>query len=75
MSARPCGCDPENLPKPYHCEAFPECYFGREVAALGVGRRESRTSDMPAIFDCGCSRLKVAAGMCDIYGPDGRPRA
>lgn len=29
---------------------------------------------MPAIFDCGCSRHKVKAGLCDIYSPDGKLR-
>jgi hypothetical protein len=28
----------------------------------------------PAFFPCGCSRLKVEAGKCDSYGPDGQPR-
>lgn len=29
---------------------------------------------MKALFDCGCSHLKVSAGRCDVYGPDGEPR-
>lgn len=28
----------------------------------------------PVMFDCGCSRLKVRAGRCDVYNPDGSER-
>jgi hypothetical protein len=28
----------------------------------------------PAVFRCGCSHLKVAAGLCDLYGPTGARR-
>lgn len=28
----------------------------------------------PVIYPCGCSHLKVHTGMCDVYGPDGKPR-
>ena len=31
-------------------------------------------ADVPAFFDCGCSMLKVGAGKCDTYGPDGQTR-
>ena len=30
---------------------------------------------LPAMFDCGCSRYKVGNGRCEVYGPDGAPRA
>lgn len=30
--------------------------------------------DLPPMFECGCSRPKVLAGKCDLYGPDGRER-
>lgn len=29
---------------------------------------------MPVLFDCGCSRWKVAAGRCDVYDANGKPR-
>jgi hypothetical protein len=29
---------------------------------------------LPALFDCGCSRLKVTAGMCDVYFANGEVR-
>lgn len=38
---------------------------------------ETRTyirDDLPPMFDCGCSRPKVLAGKCDLFGPDGRER-
>jgi transcription elongation factor Elf1 len=28
----------------------------------------------PAIYDCGCSHLKVRLGRCDLYDERGRPR-
>ncbi len=40
MSARSCGCDPDTVPplwanvqtaEPHHCEAYPECAYGREL--------------------------------------------
>jgi len=29
---------------------------------------------MPVLFDCGCSHLKVGAGMCDVYDERGQLR-
>lgn len=26
------------------------------------------------LYPCGCSHLKVALGLCDVYAPDGTPR-
>jgi hypothetical protein len=31
-------------------------------------------ASMPVFFDCGCSRIKVRAGLCDIYDKDGTER-
>jgi len=50
-------------------------YNDREM--LPKYEHESRTyirDDLPALFDCGCSRPKVLANQCDLYGPDGRER-
>lgn len=46
------------------------------LAAKGQGAPPAVLKDplMPAIFDCGCSHLKVRAGMCDIYDGSGRER-
>lgn len=37
----------------------------------GVGGREDGTRN---VYPCGCSRLKVEAGRCDIFAPDGSQR-
>lgn len=44
------------------------------VRAFGPSDDEMFPDDAPTLFDCGCSRVKVAAGLCSIYGPDGRAR-
>lgn len=28
----------------------------------------------PPFYSCGCSHLKVEAGLCDVFGPDGKER-
>jgi hypothetical protein len=43
------------------------------VAIWHANRAKAR--GVPAIYPCGCSHLKVAAGRCDAYAPDGRERA
>jgi hypothetical protein len=30
---------------------------------------------LPDLFACGCSRLKVSAGLCDLFASDGSERA
>ncbi len=55
-------------------DAWPRTTFVNRFYQFIRRRSDRPTPDLPAIFECGCSRLKVAAGRCDIYGPDGRPR-
>lgn len=31
-------------------------------------------SKLPALFDCGCSHLKVSSGRCSVYNPRGELR-
>jgi hypothetical protein len=40
-----------------------------------VELRAAAADEAPRIFGCGCSALKVKAGRCDVYGPDGKPRS
>lgn len=56
-------------------EEYAAFYEDREV--LPKYDPESRTyirDDLPPLFECGCSRMKVLSGKCDLYGPDGRER-
>jgi hypothetical protein len=41
---------------------------------LDVARSDPREHPLPAMFSCGCSHLKVEAGLCDLFNRDGTPR-
>ncbi len=41
----------------------------------GLRRLREAPSPRPSIYPCGCSRLKVAAGLCSVYDTDGTERS
>ena len=44
------------------------------IVELRAAAADDVDPEAPRIFGCGCSALKVKAGRCDVYGPDGKPR-
>jgi len=44
-------------------------------AAAGASSITVVESSRPTIYPCGCSRLKVAAGLCSVYDADGSERS
>jgi hypothetical protein len=47
----------------------------RPAAATPAASITVVESERPTIYPCGCSRLKVAAGLCSIYDADGSERS
>lgn len=44
------------------------------AARIELEQRHAGEPPPPPFYPCGCSRLKVDAGRCDLYAPGGKPR-